>query len=110
MIPPGLINTHHHLCQPLTRASPAVLDQPLFPWLAALYPIWARLSPDSFRIGVPLAMTELLLSGITMTSDHHYVFPGGFEDATTAVGNLEIAAALNDFTDARFGEHHERSY
>ncbi len=78
---PGLINTHHHFYQTLTRACPPALDQPLFPWLEALYPIWARLSPESFRLGVRLAMAELLLSGTTTTTDHHYVFPGGLEDA-----------------------------
>ncbi|MGH1484210.1 MAG: hypothetical protein ACRBM6_37010 [Geminicoccales bacterium] len=106
---PVLINTHQRLHKILPRAYPAALDQPPFPWLEALYPIWARLSPDSFLIGIRLAAVELLLSGITMTSDHHCVFPSGFEDAT-AVGSLEIAAALHDFTDVRFGEHHERSY
>ena len=78
---PGLINTHHHFYQTLTRACPPALDQPLFPWLEALYPIWAKLSPESFRLGVRLAMAELLLSGTTTTTDHHYVFPGGLEEA-----------------------------
>ncbi|MGI9498907.1 MAG: 8-oxoguanine deaminase [Geminicoccaceae bacterium] len=89
---PGLINTHHHFCQTLTRACPPALDQPLFPWLEALYPIWARLSPDSFRIGVRLAMAELLLSGTTTTTDHHYVFPKGLEDAIDI--EVEEAASL----------------
>lgn len=89
---PGLINTHHHFYQTLTRACPPALDQPLFPWLEALYPIWARLSPDSFRIGVRLAMAELLLSGTTTTTDHHYVFPGGLEEAIDI--EVEEATAL----------------
>ena len=74
---PGLINTHHHFYQTLTRAVPAALDRELFPWLEALYPIWARLTPEALDLGMTLAMTELLLSGCTTTTDHHYVFPAG---------------------------------
>ena len=73
---PGLINTHHHFYQTLTRALPAALDRELFPWLQALYPVWARLTPESLHLGVTVAMSELLLSGCTTTTDHHYVFPG----------------------------------
>ena len=72
---PGLINTHHHFFQTLTRALPAALDKELFPWLRALYPVWERLTPDAVRAAVGVAMAELLLSGCTTTSDHHYVFP-----------------------------------
>ncbi len=86
---PGLINTHHHFYQTLTRAVPAALDRELFPWLQALYPIWARLTPDALDLGMTLAMAELLLSGCTMTSDHHYVFPAGLEEAI----DIEVAAA-----------------
>ena len=86
---PGLINTHHHFYQTLTRASPAALDRELFPWLQALYPIWARLTPDALDAAVTVAMAELLLSGCTTTTDHHYVFPNGLEDAI----DMEIAAA-----------------
>jgi 8-oxoguanine deaminase len=86
---PGLINTHHHFYQTLTRASPAALDRTLFPWLQALYPIWARLTPDALDSAVTVAMAELLLSGCTTTTDHHYVFPAGLEDAI----DTEIAAA-----------------
>ncbi len=78
---PGLINTHHHFYQTLTRALPAALDRELFPWLQALYPIWARLTPASLELAVTVAMSELLLSGCTTTTDHHYVFPAGLEDA-----------------------------
>ena len=74
---PGLINTHHHFYQTLTRALPAALDRELFPWLQALYPVWARLTPESLNLGVTVAMSELLLSGCTTTTDHHYVFPAG---------------------------------
>src|ERR1700750_2121196 len=78
---PGLINTHHHFYQTLTRALPAALDRELFPWLQALYPVWARLTPKNLELGVTVAMSELLLSGCTTTTDHHYVFPTGLEDA-----------------------------
>ena len=77
---PGLINTHHHFYQTLTRAVPAALNRELFPWLEALYPIWARLTPEALNLGMTVAMAELLLSGCTTTADHHYVFPAGLED------------------------------
>ena len=86
---PGLINTHHHFYQTLTRAVPAALDRELFSWLQALYPIWARLTPEALDLGMTLAMAELLLSGCTTTTDHHYVFPAGLEDAI----DIEVAAA-----------------
>jgi 8-oxoguanine deaminase len=89
VIIPGLINTHHHFYQTLTRASPAALDRELFPWLQALYPIWARLTPDALDAAVTAAMAELLLSGCTTTTDHHYVFPAGLETAI----DTEVAAA-----------------
>ena len=86
---PGLINSHHHFYQTLTRACPPALDKPLFPWLEALYPIWARLRPEHLRLAVRTALAELLLSGTTTTSDHHYVFPPGLEDAI----DLEVEEA-----------------
>jgi 8-oxoguanine deaminase len=86
---PGLINTHHHFYQTLTRAVPAALDRELFPWLQALYPLWARLTPEALDLAVTLAAAELLLSGATLTTDHHYVFPGGLEDGV----DIEVAAA-----------------
>jgi len=86
---PGLINTHHHFYQTLTRAVPAALDRELFPWLKALYPIWARLTPEALDAAVTVAMAELMLSGCTTTTDHHYVFPAGLENAI----DIEIAAA-----------------
>lgn len=78
---PGLINTHHHFYQTLTRAHPAAIDRELFPWLKALYPLWARLNPDDLRLAVRVALTELLLSGCTTAADHHYLFPKGLESA-----------------------------
>src|SRR4029078_12947509 len=86
---PGLINTHHHFYQTLTRALPAALDRELFPWLQALYPVWGRLTPESLDLGVTVARAELLLSGCTTTTDHHYVFPAGLEDAV----DIEVAVA-----------------
>jgi 8-oxoguanine deaminase len=86
---PGLINTHHHFYQTLTRALPAALDRELFPWLKALYPVWARLTPEALDLAATVAMAELMLSGCTTTTDHHYVFPAGLEDGI----DIEIAAA-----------------
>ncbi len=86
---PGLINTHHHFYQTLTRALPAAMDRELFPWLQALYPVWARLTPERLELGVTVAMSELLLSGCTTTTDHHYVFPSGLEEAV----DIEVAVA-----------------
>src|SRR6516164_7481660 len=71
---PGLINTHHHFYQTLTRTLPAALNRELFPWLQALYPVWARLTPQLLDLAVTVAMSELLLSGCATTTDHHYVF------------------------------------
>jgi 8-oxoguanine deaminase len=81
VVVPGLVNTHHHFYQTLTRAHPAAINKPLFPWLQALYPVWSKLEPDSLRLATRLALTELMMSGVTCSSDHHYVFPGGLEDA-----------------------------
>ncbi len=78
---PGLVNTHHHFYQTLTRCVPAAMDRTLFGWLQALYPVWARLTPEALDSAVTVAMAELLLSGCTTTTDHHYVFPAGLEDA-----------------------------
>ncbi|MGJ5007446.1 8-oxoguanine deaminase [Bradyrhizobium oligotrophicum] len=86
---PGLINTHHHFYQTLTRALPAAMDRELFPWLKALYPIWAKLTPEALDAAVTVAMAELMLSGCTTTTDHHYVFPAGLEDAV----GIEVAVA-----------------
>ncbi len=89
---PGLINTHHHFYQTLTRALPMAMDRELFPWLKALYPVWAKLTPESLRLGVAVAMSELLLSGCTTTTDHHYVYPAGLEDAVDI--EVEVAKRL----------------
>jgi 8-oxoguanine deaminase len=78
---PGLVNAHHHFYQTLTRAHPAAINKALFPWLVALYPIWARLKPNHLRIASRLALTELMLSGCTTAADHHYLYPDGLENA-----------------------------
>ena len=78
---PGLINTHHHFYQTLTRAHPQAINKQLFDWLKALYPVWSRLTPETMRIATRLALTELLMSGVTTTSDHHYLFPAHLDDA-----------------------------
>ena len=85
---PGLINTHHHFYQTLTRAVPAAQNANLFNWLKTLYPIWARMTPDDIFISTKTALAELALSGCTTASDHLYLFPNG------ARLDDEIAAAL----------------
>jgi 8-oxoguanine deaminase len=93
VVVPGLINTHHHFFQTLTRAHPAAINKELFPWLKALYPIWARnVTPDAFRLATRLALTELLMSGCTCASDHHYLYPVGMEGAMDI--QAEEAAAV----------------
>ncbi len=89
---PGLVNAHHHFYQTLTRAHPAAINRELFPWLSALYPIWARLKPRHLRLAARLALTELMLSGCTTAADHHYLFPKGLEDAVDI--EVEEARAL----------------
>lgn len=74
---PGLINTHHHFYQTLTRAVPAAQNANLFNWLKTLYPIWARMTPDDIRVSTKTALVELALSGCTTASDHLYLFPNG---------------------------------
>jgi cytosine/adenosine deaminase-related metal-dependent hydrolase len=74
---PGLINTHHHMFQSLTRTVPAAQDAELFGWLKVLYPIWAHLTPPMLRVSTQTAMAELMLSGCTTSSDHHYLYRNG---------------------------------
>ena len=81
VILPGLINTHHHFYQTLTRALQPALGKELFDWLKALYPVWSGLDPEGLAVATELALTELLLSGCTTTSDHHYLYPKGLEEA-----------------------------
>jgi 8-oxoguanine deaminase len=95
---PGLINTHHHFYQTLTRAFGPGLNKELFDWLKALYPIWAKLTPEMISVSTELALAELLLSGCTTTTDHHYIFPDGLERGidlqVAAVNKLGMRALL----------------
>ena len=86
LVIPGLINTHHHFYQTLTRAVPAAQDVNLFHWLKTLYPIWARMTPEDIYISTKTALAELALSGCTTASDHLYLFPNGsrLDDEITA--------------------------
>ncbi len=86
---PGLINTHHHFYQSLTRAFGPALNKELFDWLKALYPVWAKLTPEMVSVATELALAELVLSGCTTSTDHHYVFPDGLESGI----DLQVAAA-----------------
>lgn len=83
LVTPGLINTHHHMFQSLTRAIPEVQDAELFSWLRGLYPIWTGLTPDMIRVSSQVAMGELLLSGCTTSSDHLYLYPNGVQLSDT---------------------------
>lgn len=87
---PGLINTHHHLFQTRTRAWPGAIDAGLFDWLRALYPVWARLRDTDIHRAALVGLRELLRSGCTTTSDHHYLFPRG---ASAELIDITIEAA-----------------
>ena len=92
VVTPGLVNTHHHLYQCLTRAVPAGQDALLFGWLKTLYPIWARMTPEDMFVSAQLGLAELALSGCTMSSDHLYLFPNGvrLEDTIEAAETIGI--------------------
>lgn len=90
IVTPGLVNTHHHLYQSLTRAVPGGQDALLFGWLQTLYPIWARFGPDEMRISAMLGLSELALSGCSMSSDHLYLFPNGSRLDDTIEGAAEV--------------------
>lgn len=87
VILPGLINTHHHYYQTLTRAHPAALNKELFAWLKSLYPIWANLTDEMIHLSAQLACAELLLSGCTTSADHHYLFTDATADALDVQAN-----------------------
>jgi len=87
---PGLVNTHHHMYQSLTRAIRPAQDRELFGWLQTLYPIWAGLTPEMTRVSTQTAMAELLLSGATTSSDHLYIYPNG----TRLDDSIEAAAEI----------------
>lgn len=92
VVTPGLINTHHHLFQTLTRAVPAAQDAALFGWLRTLYPIWGRMGPDDIRLSAQIGLAELALSGCTCSSDHLYLFPNGarLDDSIEAASDIGI--------------------
>ena len=92
---PGLINTHHHFYQTLTRAIPAAQDANLFNWLKTLYPIWARISPEDIRISTQIALAELALSGCTTASDHLYLFPNASQLDDEILASREIGLRLH---------------
>jgi cytosine/adenosine deaminase-related metal-dependent hydrolase len=89
---PGLVNTHHHMFQTLTRAVPAAQDSSLFGWLTALYPLWARLTPEMAWVSTQIACAELLLSGCTTSADHLYLFPNGvrLDDTLQAAADIGL--------------------
>jgi cytosine/adenosine deaminase-related metal-dependent hydrolase len=89
LVTPGLINTHHHLYQNLTRAFPPMTDKPLFGWLQSLYPLWAAIDTESVYVSTWVGLAELALSGCTTSADHLYLHPAGAGDLLTA----EIEAA-----------------
>ncbi|MDA7427468.1 8-oxoguanine deaminase [Primorskyibacter aestuariivivens] len=92
LITPGLVNTHHHLYQTLTRAVPGGQDALLFGWLKTLYPIWARFGPDEMFTSAQVGLAELALSGCTMSSDHLYLYPNGarLEDTIDAAREVGL--------------------
>ncbi len=92
VVTPGLVNTHHHLYQTLTRAVPGGQDALLFGWLKTLYPIWSRFGPEEMFVSAQIGLAELALSGCTMTSDHLYLYPNGarLDDTIAAAGEVGL--------------------
>ena len=92
VVTPGLVNTHHHLYQTLTRAVPGGQDALLFGWLKVLYPIWARFGPEEMFVSAQVGLAELALSGCTLTSDHLYLYPNGarLEDTIAAASEVGL--------------------
>src|SRR5437763_4465232 len=90
VILPGLVNTHHHFYQTLTRNLPAAQDATLFNWLRTHYPIWANLTPEAVYVSTQVAIAELMLSGCTTSSDHCYIWPNGarLDDQVQAAGEM----------------------
>ncbi|NQS91822.1 MAG: 8-oxoguanine deaminase [Chloroflexi bacterium] len=92
---PGLVNTHHHFYQTLTRAVPEAQDANLFHWLKTLYPIWARMNPEDIKISTRTALAELALSGCTTASDHLYLYPNGSRLDDEIEAALEMGLRLH---------------
>ncbi len=92
---PGLVNTHHHFYQTLTRAVPAAQNSNLFNWLTTLYPIWARITPQDIHISTQTALAELALSGCTTASDHLYIFPNGCKLDDEILAAKEVGLRLH---------------
>ena len=90
VVTPGLVNTHHHLYQTLTRAVPGGQDALLFGWLKTLYPIWARFGPEEMRVSAMVGLAELALSGCSLSSDHLYLFPNGARLDDTIEAAVEL--------------------
>ncbi|MEZ5754012.1 MAG: 8-oxoguanine deaminase [Paracoccaceae bacterium] len=92
VVTPGLVNTHHHLYQTLTRAVPGGQDALLFGWLKTLYPIWGRFGPEEMFVSAQVGLAELALSGCSLTSDHLYLFPNGarLDDTIAAAGEVGL--------------------
>ena len=90
VVTPGLVNTHHHLFQTLTRAVPAAQDALLFGWLQTLYPIWSRFGPEEMNVSAQIGLAEMALSGCTLTSDHLYLYPNGSRLEDTIAAAEEI--------------------
>ncbi len=118
---PGLINTHHHFYQTLTRALPAAQDANLFNWLTTLYPIWARMTPEDIFTSTQTALAELALSGCTTASDHLYLFPNGskLDDEIAAAAEMglrlhasrgSMSLAVSGWASTRFRGGHRRKH
>ncbi|MBO9449274.1 8-oxoguanine deaminase [Tropicibacter sp. R16_0] len=90
VVTPGLVNTHHHLYQSLTRAVPGGQDALLFGWLQTLYPIWSRFGPEEMFVSAQVGLAELALSGCTLSSDHLYLYPNGSRLDDTIAAAAEI--------------------
>ena len=92
VVMPGMINTHHHMFQTLTRALPGAQDSELFDWLSVLFPVWARVTPEMMRVATQIAMAELLLSGCTTSMDHAYLYVNGIrlEDSIEAAHEIGL--------------------
>jgi cytosine/adenosine deaminase-related metal-dependent hydrolase len=90
VVTPGLVNTHHHLYQTLTRAVPGGQDALLFGWLKTLYPIWSRFGPEEMFTSAQTGLAELALSGCTLTSDHLYLYPNGARLDDTIAAAAEV--------------------